>query len=183
MVSFDCHVRPISIVTFWIFMIWQYLSMSLWTGWNALLAKKSLANACNQLKEACPTCVPVANHAHRSDVEHPSILSACLVSLVADTSLTVMTDAGKINDVAYRRWMWFFSLFIVRNCVLARHVASEDKNLKEFWKYPFFANPSSSSSSPSLSLFVCLFSFSRSKIRVFVTQFCISQLYDNLHSI
>lgn len=63
-------------------------------GWNALLSKKSLLNACNQLKDVCPTCVPVSGHACRSDVEHPSILSACLVSLVADTSLTVMTDAG-----------------------------------------------------------------------------------------
>jgi mediator of RNA polymerase II transcription subunit 13 len=58
-------------------------------GWNALLGKKSLLNACAQLRESCPTCFSVMNHAGR-EVDHPSILSACLVSLVADTSLTGM---------------------------------------------------------------------------------------------
>lgn len=56
------------------------------SGWSSLLSRKSLGKASKQLKEICGQCSLLSS----SDV--PCILSACLVSLEADSTLRVMPD-------------------------------------------------------------------------------------------
>lgn len=55
-------------------------------GWSWLLSRKSLVRASKQLKEICGQCSLL----YPTDV--PCILSACLVSLEADSTLRVMPD-------------------------------------------------------------------------------------------
>ncbi len=55
-------------------------------GWSWLLSRKSLVRASKQLKEICGQCSLLSS----SDV--PCILSACLISLEADSTLRIMPD-------------------------------------------------------------------------------------------
>lgn len=56
------------------------------SGWSWLLSRNSLRRASKQLKEICGQCSLL----YPTDV--PCILSACLVSLEADSTLRVMPD-------------------------------------------------------------------------------------------
>ena len=60
--------------------------------WASLLSKKALSKQTARLKEKCEQCKSL-NHS-----ELPSILSACLISLEADTSLRVFPDQFTHED-------------------------------------------------------------------------------------
>jgi len=61
-------------------------------GWGCLLGKKNLQRVCAQLKETCDTCGLLGN------MEMPSILSACLVSLETCDKICIYPEVFSKED-------------------------------------------------------------------------------------
>lgn len=60
--------------------------------WASLLSKRALLKATARLKDKCEQCTTLSYY------ELPSILSACLISIEADTTLRVFPDQIKLDD-------------------------------------------------------------------------------------
>lgn len=61
-------------------------------GWGCLLSKRNLQRVCAQLKETCETCNLLGN------MEMPSILSACLISLETCNNICIYPEAFSKED-------------------------------------------------------------------------------------
>ena len=61
-------------------------------GWAGLLDKKNIPLVSKNAKESCNYCSILGAH------DIPGILSACLVSLEANTSFNIMADAVKVEE-------------------------------------------------------------------------------------
>lgn len=60
-------------------------------GWAGIISKKNLAYVSKHMRDICNQCSYLSS-------ENPSILSACLVSLEAQPSFQVMSDALKMEE-------------------------------------------------------------------------------------
>ena len=61
-------------------------------GWGCLLSKKNLQRVCNELKEQCEACNVFGN------MEMPSILSACLISMESCDNICIYPESFSRED-------------------------------------------------------------------------------------
>ncbi len=104
----EMHARRIALRKLWEFLIalisqtckpWRLvigrlgrIGHSELKAWGCLLSKKNLQRVCSQLKESCDTCNVLGN------MEMPSILSACLISMETCDNICIYPEAYSKED-------------------------------------------------------------------------------------